>query len=68
MKHAPALDRIAALDAETGCVNVVVETPKGSTSASPTTSGPSCSTIEAFFIDYAESASSRCDAVVRITR
>jgi inorganic pyrophosphatase len=30
MKHSSALDRIAALDDELGCVNVVVETPKGS--------------------------------------
>lgn len=30
MKNAPALDRIAAIDDEMGCVNVVIETPKGS--------------------------------------
>lgn len=30
MKKAPALDRIDAIDTETGCVNVVIETPKGS--------------------------------------
>ncbi len=30
MKKAPALDRIDAIDSETGCVNVVIETPKGS--------------------------------------
>jgi len=30
MKKAPALDRIDAIDQETGCVNVIIETPKGS--------------------------------------
>jgi len=30
VKKAPALDRIDAIDSETGCVNVIVETPKGS--------------------------------------
>jgi len=30
MKKAPALDRIDAIGSETGCVNVIIETPKGS--------------------------------------
>ncbi len=30
MKKAPALDRIDGLDKESGCVNVIIETPKGS--------------------------------------
>ena len=32
MKKAPALDRIDAIDEETGCVNVIIETPRGSRS------------------------------------
>jgi inorganic pyrophosphatase len=30
MKKAPALDRIDAVEQETGCVNVIIETPTGS--------------------------------------
>jgi len=30
VKKAPALDRIDAIDSESGCVNVIIETPKGS--------------------------------------